>query len=212
MNRKVNPKARGSKTLRQKTYKQPMGMNPPMIQTNIIWSHNFRFKASTQTTADITVADLLGVAGTVGVVTNTTVVANNFSVKIARIKIWAPSGVIAGSQTCSIEWTGLDFSPSKEVSDTTINISQPARISTKPPNRSLASFWQNSLQTNPIFRIVVPQDAVIDVQLSFIMNDGANASGPPIAVSTAVIGTTYYLALDGPNTNNLVPVAMTTTS
>jgi len=80
----------------------------------------------------------------------------------------------------------------------------------KPPAKSLASFWLGDVDSaTQVFALSTSPGSIVDVSLSFrLCNVYSSAS---VAVATAVIGTVYYLALDGPSSNTYVPVGIPTT-
>jgi hypothetical protein len=99
-----------------------------------------------------------------------------------------------------------------EVSDTSVSVMKPAHIVAIPPQSSLASFWQSpGIANNQLFNIVAPTGSIIDVHLSLILQDDDNGSAITGTVATAVIGTTYYLAMDNVATHIYTPVSLTTT-
>jgi hypothetical protein len=84
-------------------------------------------------------------------------------------------------------------------------------VVTKPPRNSLASFWQLAGGTT-LCTLTAPVGSVIDVDLSLIFNDNDGAVINNIAVSTGVLGTSYYLSLDPNGTHRYVPVSLNTTT
>jgi urea transporter len=59
-------------------------------------------------------------------------------------------------------------------------------------------------------KLSVVEGAVIDLAVDFTLSGQFEAFTQVVA--TAVVGTVYYLALDGPSSNTLVPVGVPTTS
>lgn len=63
-----------------------------------------------------------------------------------------------------------------------------------------------------MFQLGVPAGSIVDLVLDLVLADLPSTTTPvTTAVATATIGVTYYLALDGPSTNDLVPVSLFTT-
>ncbi len=181
----------------------------PQIRTNVIKRHKFRFAASgALSIVGPTGATILGALGTVCTVTNTTVAQFNKSFRIRSIEAWAPGS--ATPATLTLIWIGLANSPNVEVSDTSITASFPAHIKTSPPPESSAWLWQVTGATQ-VFFITGPTGTVLDLDVDYIETDQTFAASTQ-AVSVGVLSQCYYLALDGPTSNLLVPVALTTTS
>jgi hypothetical protein len=92
---------------------------------------------------------------------------------------------------------------------TGISVSSPLRSS--PPRGSLCDEWiqcNNSVAT-AIFTLLLQQGTIVDVALVFTLAN--NFASNSISVATAVVGTQYYLALDGPTSNKVVPLGLPTT-
>jgi len=172
-------------------------------------SHKFRFVATSVFSGNIRQEDIGGALGTIATVTNSTVTLINETFKIKKVEMWTPPASQGAAATCSLNWIGGSFAPNKEVSDTSVSVSFPAHIVSKPPPNSSASFWQNVAGSTAMFTVVCPAGTIIDLSVSYI--EGDDESVNTSAVATAVLGHTYYLALDGPTTNLLVPVSLTTT-
>lgn len=182
----------------------------PQINTNIKLSHRYRFLAtSALTNVGVDAQDLLGAIGGVCTVANTTLSFLAKTMRIQSIEIWSPTATSTTGVTCSIEWLSTN-SPSIEVSDTSINVSEPAHILTSPPKLSLAAFWQQTASTD-LFIINCPGGSVVDIRLSYVLCDQTTASSSR-PITTGTLGRQYYLAMDGPTTNLLVPVSLSTTS
>jgi len=181
----------------------------PQISSNVMKSHVFRFVASSAFYGNIRQEDIGGALGTIATVTNSTVALINETFKVTRVRAWTPPASQGAAATCSINWIGGSFAPNKEVSDTSVSVSFPAHIDSKPPVNSSASFWQNVAGSTALFTLAVPSGSIVDLHVSFI--EGDDESVNTSAVASAVLGHTYYLALDGPASNLLVPQSLTTT-
>jgi hypothetical protein len=184
-------------------------VNPPQIPSNVAVNHVYRYVSSTNNPKSLNPQVLLGAIGSICIVANSVVQSIASSVKINRITIWAPPVSQGAVATTSIEWVGNIFVPDKEVSDTTMSVATPSHVTSIPPRMSTASFWQTST-TTAMCTLVAPVGAVIDINLSFILNDNGS-NGYQSTVVTGTLGVLYYLALDGSNTNLYTPISMTTT-
>jgi hypothetical protein len=185
---------------------------PPQIRSNIIYNHTFRFAATAGATAQVTVLDALGAAGGICFVVNSQLALFAQSVKINSVSIWSPPPSQGAVSTCSVEWASTAAQSigygNQETSDTSNSVASPAVVFTRPPRNSLASFWQSAAST-VLFTCVTPAGSIVDFSASFILCDVNTPEDQGVAV--AALGSIYYLALDGPTTNNLVPVSMVTT-
>jgi len=211
MNRKRSRKAKPLRAARGNA--QLRNVNPPMINSNVRTSHKFRFIASgTVTNQLVTSNALLGIAGTIGTVTNSTVALCYESVRLKFVEVWAPPAAQGGSATVSVEWIGSANSPSIEVSDTTISVSHNAHIKCAPPKSSLASFWQISDNNATMFTLNCPTGSVVDVSIELMFVDRSAVVATQAGLTTVAIGKVYFLALDTATlTHVLVPVSLNTT-
>jgi hypothetical protein len=175
---------------------------PPMLEINVKARHIFRFTSLTSGPTAVTAANLTTVCGNVAT-TATNVRSIATSIKVNAIKIWSAPQSQGSSSTCSVNWFGDQFSPNKLMSDTSVSVSKPAKILARPPPKSLASFWQNNT-AGAIFDIVAPEGSVIDIDMSFFLNDN-NVSPTSTTVVGKTIGNIYYGALDGTFTTTTYP-------
>jgi len=172
--------------------------------------HQFRFVSTSGTATPISALTLAGSAGTVGIAINSAVVAIAGSIKLNRVDIWSPPASQGAAVTCSVDWVGYANSPNREVSDTSVSVTTPAKVSCSPPPMSLAAFWQTVTTTTALCTITAPPGSIIDIYLAYILNDD-DETGAVITVATATFGAFYFLAADGPATNRYTPVSLTTT-
>jgi len=182
---------------------------PSQLKSNVEIRHRFRFISSNGAATPVTATNLIGACGCIGTITNTQVVSIARSVKLNQIEIWAPPASQGSSATCSVEWLGSNNSPNREFSDTSVSVSTPAYVKCSPPPQSLGSFWQQPAST-VLATIVAPSGSIIDVHLSFILNDD-EAGATAFSVATDSVGGMYFLALDGYGSNLYTPVSLTTT-
>ncbi len=182
----------------------------PKLDTNVRMQHRFRFQCNAAVTAaPILNSDLIGIGGGVCSVVNTTFVPFCNSFKLKSIEVWSPLVTAGTPTTCSVEWTGTNNSPNVEVTDTTVTSTFPAHLKTKPPRNSLASFWQVG-SANQICLLTAPTGSIIDVVISYVMNDNeTNSITIPVAVG--VLGKVYYLGLCNNASASPVAVGLTTT-
>jgi hypothetical protein len=189
-----------------------MANKPPQLKSNIVVRHTYRFTSTSATATAITPTSLLGAAGTVCNTGNTAVACIFQSVKVNKLRMWAPPPAQGSVATCSVEWIGSVASQisNLEVSDSSNSTATPAIVSCRPPRQSLASFWQQP-GTNTLFTLTAPVGTIIDVSLSLIMQDD-DVGVPGIGIATGTSGLIYFLSLDPNATHHYVPVSLTTTT
>jgi len=192
-------------------------MGPAQLRTNIEFSHQFRFTSTSAALTAITAGKLLSAAG---VVATTAVLGHavNQSVKVNRVEIWAPPASQGAFATCSVLFPSTQMSQAREITDTSVSVSQPAHINATPPERSLCAFWSDGTNiagaADTLFSLVAPPGSIIDVWVSLILNDGT-ASGDAFSQATlvgATVGSLYYTSLDSQTSAGSIykPVGLTT--
>lgn len=184
---------------------------PRQFYSNVELKHTFRFSASSAFQQTVTPIFLAAAAGAICSVTNSTLKTIAGSVKVNFIEVWSPPPSQGAATTCSVDFAGSANNPNREYSDTSVSVTRPAHVLCNPPTQSLCSFWQQaSNTTSDLFTIAGGAGAIIDVGLSIVLADG-DAEPSSVTVTTATLGNVYYLALDGPTSNLLVPVSLATT-
>jgi hypothetical protein len=197
----------------------PMPKKPPQFESTITFGKTFRFSCAVSGTKAITRAQLLNL-----LVMNAVNLANYRlcdAVKIRRVRIWSnPPGVAQGaapSAPVALQWLS-EYGPTKVVSDSGMGFSDGAKISSKPPPMSLASFWclTGTAEAVTLFELQVLEGDVIDIDLTFrLQNQAVLAGGAEVATvvtSTAdgTAGVVYCLSLDLNTTASLPPVSYKT--
>jgi hypothetical protein len=185
--------------------------NPPQIESNLNYSHKYRFLTSASVT-NVGIQDTYVLQSTGGICTTVNSVVSIFakSFKITKIEMWAPPASQGSAATISIDWLGFGNSPNIEHSDTTLSVSHNAHVVTRPPKNSLASFWQKATNVQ-LFILNCPANTVIDISVSLMMQDEETAL-TTVNVATGVLGNIYFVALDqGAGTHVIVPVSLNTT-
>jgi hypothetical protein len=211
MQRKRSRNAKPLRAVRVSNSRSRKG-NPPQLSSNIRTIHKFRFISNAAFNDVITSKCCFGAAGGIGTVVNSTLSFCYESLRLLKVEAWSPPAAQGAAATVSVEWLSTN-SPSIEVSDTTVSVSQNAHISSRPPQESLASFWQQIATTFTMFTLVCPANTIIDVTLELIQLDQAAVALTQTGLATVVVGEMYYLSLDrNRGTNILIPVSLTTTT
>jgi hypothetical protein len=172
-------------------------MHPPQMRANLEVKHQYRFVSSSGTPTTITDSTLLTACGCLA---STAILGRAIfqAVKVNRIEVWTPPASVGAAATCSIFWTpttGGIFGMSREVSDTTVSVSEPAHVISTPPKETLAGYYQIGLG-NSLFTLVAPPGSLIDVWVSLVVIDGAMTNATTSTLVGATIGGVYYSSLD----------------
>jgi len=207
-----------AKTLAYKLVKNPsesrqMTSVVKQLPASVVMRHTFRFQASSGVTLiPCTVGDVFGIIGNIGTVTNSSVVGIASSIRVNAVKVYSSgqggavvNGEIAWSSSADVNTEDLTLT------NATIPYDRPSVVRSEPPVGSLASFWWNSSSTSTtnLFGVSAAIGSIIDVDVSWTLVN--TLPSYTTSVATAVVGTFYYLALDGPASNKLTPVGVPTT-
>jgi len=201
--RKVEVKTRGAATRRTNVRSRGVVARlPPEIMTTTTCHSTLRFQVITSTITSTTInsAQLIGACGVIGKVVNTSVssIASTFRVK--RVTIW-PSVSTSVDAIPEISWgypsstdVGKDVS---WMSSVPTGVSQTGPVVSVPPKGSLCSVWfrWDSSQADLFTLLNIPVGSILDLSISFTLRN--NLAGADISVITAVVGSMYYLYLDG---------------
>jgi hypothetical protein len=181
---------------------------PPKIDLTPVYSRWIRYQSTSATAESVTIAN---VAGAIGGLSPSVVSVNPFcsSCRITRIRAWPAAG---GFFVLNWAMEAGGF-VKDDLADLTIptGLTVSGCLQFSPPPLSLASFWRNKTNSDTLLTLQSTVGTVVDVQFQYTL-PGAFANFANQVVASAVIGTVYYLALDGPSTNNYRPVALSTTS
>jgi len=184
---------------------------PPLMQASVCGAHTFRFTNSVGSTRySVSVQDLLGVCGSMGVITNTSVNTFCSSIKVNSVKIWV-SAAAGADVSPRVDWAiALNNTPDDEKLSSVIGGYAPGVFVAKPPKKSLAGLWWNSTAAAAeLFKISTPQNSIVDVSLSFRLSNEINFLN--IAATTVVLGNIYYGYLDGNGSHAYTPVGLPST-
>jgi len=197
---------------------------PKPYTANLTGTKRFRFveSAAGAATYNITPAKL-GALCCIG--TSATTVNGLFDqVRVRSVSVWAatPSTASVTPQAVSVTFQGIAAGvqgESKTFSDYSMGMTHNAHVKAVPPVTSQAGQWQNCNSNNTtaqtgIFEIITPtaSTCVVDVVLDWKTTTTARPSAnSTVTVTTALVGSYYYLALDNPaggtgsSASNLIP-------
>jgi hypothetical protein len=185
---------------------------PPSIQLTPRVKHTYRYSNTASTVKSVTVADLFGAIGTIGIATNSSVQPWASSFKLATLHVW-PASSSSSASNVVVEWAaGSVAQVPDDARDVTLpeGITVSRGLSFTPPPQSLAGFWITDTDASSVmFAIQAPVGSVVDLVVHYTLS---NVFVPaPIAAATVSIGTPYYLALDGASSNTYIPLGLPTT-
>jgi hypothetical protein len=180
---------------------------PPSLSLVPTLSHRYRFQSTSNALTLCSTGNFLGSLGVIGTVTNSTVATIASSFRLNRIEVWPASG-----GTCTVDWASATGYTKDEMKDASLpsGVTVTKSLRFLPPKQSFAALWTNEVNSSvALFSMFAPTGSIIDVHVSYTI---CGVFAPlNISVATAVIGSSYYLALDGPSTNHYPPVGLPTT-
>ncbi len=180
-------------------------IDPPMIPSVTKITRKYRFACSGNLGATISSANVIGIAGAMCTVTNSTLTYIAFAAQVHKIEVWAPASTNAVMVQTEIQWYTMNQGPGREVCNTSMTPARPSYTKSKPRNGEWA-FQRFSSGSTPVFGISCPAGSIIDLHCSHWLSDLAGANTTQ-ACTVAVVGELYYTALDG-TTKTAVPVGL----
>jgi hypothetical protein len=187
---------------------------PPSLECVVTKTHTFRYLCEISGVLNISVTDryIRGACGGVCTVANTTFQSWAGSIRIHSLTLWLPASTSA-AQAVDMYWSsaGTEFIKDSEVIRVIpegITVTGPMRFT--PPRNTLAGDWISDAGSATIlFGLSVPNGTVVDFHVSFTLAN--NLTAVTSSIAAGVLGTVYYLALDGSSSNHLVPQGVPTT-
>jgi hypothetical protein len=185
---------------------------PPQLITSTTMARVFRYRCTGGGTYQISSTQL---ANQLTIAATTTLLYSMFAaVKLKSLKIWSnpPGGSGGVSAPIAVRWAN-PAGQQKIISDSGMGSTFGAKIHTRPPPQSLASFWNTSAAQVELCYVQLNVGDIIDVSVVFSVQNQAlgTADEAPNGLAVtgpATVGVVYTPALDLAvvGTNNLVPV------
>jgi len=185
---------------------------PPLQLTHNVKNVTIRFGVTSSGSYTISNDGIYGALGTIGITLNTFVKAWASTYRLRKVTVF-PSSSASSDTTCSLNWSsGLTTFAKDEVMNQSVpsGMTVPEKVVFVPPKKSLVSDWIFLASVLNMFSITVSAGSIVDLNIDYTL--GNSLTGPFVSVTTAVVGTVYYLALDGPSSNKIVPIGLPTTS
>jgi len=199
-NSKTNRRAGGARNGGGTAFPQPVSAT---VQVDKV----IRFKAATaMSAAAVATSDLLDLFC---VATGaTTAYQLPTAVKLRRIEMWAPPASDSSSVVLSIEdlttASGVG-GPSRIKEDVSMGSTRPSHVTWRPAPGSFQAMWGTNASDNGLVEITGPAGTVIDVHLSWILQDGEAPQTVSGAVSGATTGKVYIRSLNSSSSTTQIP-------
>ncbi len=166
---------------------------PPTIRAELKGTHTFRFTGSAAQEAYLLLSDLMKLV--MGANSSTSARPIFTSVKLKRISIWTPVQAIGASPTfCALRYEGMNTDDTTHF-DTSATADDMAHVSMPPPRNSVAGFWHHSDSSDASTQLAwlsVGADSVVDIEISYVVDDAATANYTFTGGSGMTNGLLYY--------------------
>jgi len=186
---------------------------PPQIDAVLVVGHRYRFVTSVTGIYNVTPAMLFGVCGGFCTIANSQHRSWAGTIRAKRVTLFLPS-VTSGTNSADVVWLSNDLNRSRdseELNSTPTGITNCNSMTSVPPGKTAQQLWFTSSATGASFlSLSVVVGTIIDLDLTFTLN--CNFTGAANTIAVGMLGNTYYLALDGPASNKLIPVGLPTTA
>lgn len=174
--------------------------HPPPFQAAYVVGKVLRFKSNAAMSglaiSAVNLLDLLCMADT-----TTSAFRLMSSVLLRKVEIWGPMASDLSPVTVSAEFqtdasTGIGGSNALK-SDTSMGSTRCAYVGFKPRTNSLASLWQGRASVQSLMKLSGPTGSIVDVHLTFVLQNGETPLAVANALVAATVGTVYCRGLDG---------------
>jgi len=185
---------------------------PPRIDATVVVRHRFRFNVTSASAVSVTNATLLGALGGICTVANTTVKGWVGSYRLRSVTVW-PGALTTSQTSAQLQWGAGTSSQARDqsmIESIPEGVTSTSGLVFVPPPEALASMWVLSNASMTVFTAVCPVGSILDLSVEMTLSNVA--SGVSSTVAAGVLGTAYYLALDGPSGNLYKPIGVPTTA
>jgi hypothetical protein len=192
------------------------GCLPPQLNNSVALTHVFRyFVATTAAPVSVSVQDMLGALGGICSVGNSLLKPWSSSFRIHSVTAYPSTAAAAPNENfCALWWNAGPSFQQKDVEeskDVPQGVTMTAPVRFTPPGKTLAGDWLACTATGStnLFSMFVSAGSIIDLHVSFTLSNQFIPA--TMTIGTGTLGTIYYLALDGPSSNTIVPAHLPTT-
>jgi hypothetical protein len=182
---------------------------PPSFNATFQSHKTLRFEASSASPAGGTLITSQDLYDLLCMATSTTAAYDLFSgLRLRKIRIWGPMPSSLVPVTVAIEYLANSTvgQPSRIKCDTSIGSTKAAYVEFAPPAKSLLDFWVPSVSATSLIALTFPANAIVDVVMDFVLQNGETPEAVGAAVSGATVGKIYCRALDSNGSGLLSPV------
>jgi hypothetical protein len=185
---------------------------PPQINNTLTVNSRIRYLAGADNIVSVSAIDLIGAFGGVCTVTNSVFKPWASSCRIKKLIAW-PSCSTTSQNSCSLWWNSGIAGANRDLeksSDVPTGVTNTRAVSFVPPAKSLAEDWiAASVGTTNIFSLLMNIGSVVDVHCEFTLSNQFTSG--TVSLTTGVLGSIYYLPLDGPSSHTYFPIHLPTT-
>ena len=184
---------------------------PPTLNLTPTLRHVVRYAcANGVSNALITPANMLNSLGTVCTAANATVFPFVSSFRIHSIRIW--NGLSSTGKTqAAVRFSSAISTAVRDVEESVSypeGVTIPSATEWRPPKGSTSEFWQASAGT-AFMAITCGPGSILDIDVSYTLVN--SFVGGAVSISTGVVGTVYYLPLDGVSSHAILREGVPTT-
>lgn len=175
--------------------------SPPQHDSSLSFTKKFRFRCTTACVdSAFTQVQLLDLVACI-TTANTTAHRLISAARVKKVSIWAvpfsSAATSQGNATVSVEFSNLGVagsfgSPPRKFSDTSQSPTDYAHIAARPDPQSLAGSWFNDDGTSPVFLLVCPIGAIVDITLDLVLRNGET----PVACAVAPTGAAGLVGIE----------------
>jgi hypothetical protein len=191
-----------------------LGKQPPEINSTLVHTHIIRFVLTNAAAATpITGGGILGSAGTICTVANTTLVPFHTCAKIHKVEVYNNQG--AAESHAFVDWAGGGmYNVDDEKIRSIVGTANSNYLVSRPPRMSdAARGFNNSAAGVTFFYVTAPAAAIVD--LTVTLWSANNIASITRGIAAGTLGNIYYQALDSltaAGTHNFVPEGLPTTA
>jgi hypothetical protein len=189
------------------------GPPKPIQETAIVkWQAYFNANSSV---GSVTVSPLTMSAACGGYCTtaNSVHAAWASSIKLNSITIWPAINSVATQSLVDVVWNSSLTNFTKDmdfVQPSPFGNSMPKGMRFRPPKDTLLAGWLKSTNSAAMMTITMPIGSILLLDVEYTLTNAL--AGPTSTIATGTSAVVYYLALDGPSSNKIQPLALSTTS
>jgi hypothetical protein len=189
---------------------------PPQLNNTMTVHNKIRyFVGTTSSPVSCSVQDMLGALGGTCTVANSLFKPWSSSFKIESLTCYPSTASTAPNENfCALWWNaGPSFQQRdvEESKDVPQGVTATGAVVFRPPKSTLAGDWLacTAAGTTNLFTMFVSAGSIIDLHVSHTLSNQFIPA--TMSIGVGVLGTIYYLALDGPLSNTIVPAHLPTT-